>query len=217
MQGLSEEVKKVIKQVSMLDCIKEFTLIGGTALAIQIGHRLSEDLDFCKWPLPEKYDIDWPQILKELSSVFNKVEPDILGFNQVNFYAYKVKFSFYSNQLFRSPILKAKTFLNNIIIPDIETIGSMKLEVMLRRSNFRDYYDIYSILKEGIPLRSMITGATAYSNHILKTKDILNFISNGNNFRKDVQFELLKPKYSVSEKDIEEFIKAIIRKEYISR
>lgn len=214
MQGLSEEVKKVFTQVSMLDCIREFTLIGGTALALQTGHRLSEDLDFCKWPLPDKSDIDWPRILDDLSTVFKSVEPDILGFNQVNFYADNIKLSFYSNQLYRSPILKPKTFLNNIIIPDIETIGAMKLEVMLRRSNFRDYYDIYSVLKEGILLRSMITGATAYSNHILKTKDILNFISNGNNFRKDKQFDLLKPKYPVSEKEIEDFIKVIILKEY---
>jgi hypothetical protein len=40
MQDFLEEVKKVFKQVSMLDCIKEFTLIGLTVLALQIGHRL---------------------------------------------------------------------------------------------------------------------------------------------------------------------------------
>lgn len=38
-------------------------------------------------------------------------------------------------------------FLNNLKIADIKSIGAMKMEVMLRRSNFRDYYDIYSILK----------------------------------------------------------------------
>jgi predicted nucleotidyltransferase component of viral defense system len=214
MQGLSDETKKIFEPVSRLNCIKDYILIGGTALALQTGHRLSEDLDFCKWPLQGKSDIDWPQILKELSSVFNKIDPDILGFNQVNFYADKVKFSFYSNQLYKSPVIKPIVFLNNISIPDIETIGVMKLEVMLRRSNFRDYYDIYSILKEGISLRSMINRAAQYSNHILKTKDILNFISEGANFKKDRQFEFLNPKYHVSEMDIEEFIKSIILKEY---
>lgn len=214
MQGLSDETKKIFEPVSQLNCIKDFILIGGTALALQTGHRLSEDLDFCKWPLPGKSDIDWPQILKELSSVFNKIDPDILGFNQVNFYTDKVKFSFYSNQLYKSPVIKPIVFLNNISIPDIETIGVMKLEVMLRRSNFRDYYDIYSILKEGISLRSMINRAAQYSNHILKTKDILNFISEGANFKKGRQFEFLNPKYHVSEMDIEEFIKSIILKEY---
>jgi len=214
MQGLSDETIRIFEPVSKLNCIKEYILIGGTALALQTGHRLSEDLDFCKWPLPGKSDIDWPQILIELSSIFNKIEPDILGFNQVNFYADNTKLSFYSNQLYKSPVKEPIIFLNNIRIPEFETIGAMKLEVMLRRSIFRDYYDIYSIIKEGISLKSMINGATQYSNHILKTKDILNFISDGSNFRKDKQFDLLKPKYKVSEKEIEDFIKSIILKEY---
>ncbi|MDD2726703.1 MAG: nucleotidyl transferase AbiEii/AbiGii toxin family protein, partial [Proteiniphilum sp.] len=29
-----------------MECIKPYVLCGGTALAIQIGHRESEDLDF---------------------------------------------------------------------------------------------------------------------------------------------------------------------------
>ena len=53
-QGLSDETAKVFESVSKLNCIKDFILIGGTALALQTGHRISEDLDFCKWPLPDK-------------------------------------------------------------------------------------------------------------------------------------------------------------------
>lgn len=215
MQGLSDDTNEIFQSVSKLNCIKEYILIGGTALALQIGHRLSEDLDFCIWPLPGKSKIIWPQIRDELSLIFKLVEPDILGFDQVNFYADNIKLSFYSNHLYRSPVLQPINFLNNIRIPDIETIGVMKLEVMLRRSIFRDYYDIYSILKEGISLKSMINRATQYSKHILKTKDILNFISDGNNFKKEKQFNFLKPKYYVSEKDIEKYLKSIILSEYL--
>ncbi len=81
------------------------------------------------------------------------------------------------NHLYNSPVTKPIIFLNNIRIPDIETIGIMKLEVMLRRSSFRDYYDVYSILKQGASLRAIVAGAIRYSNHTLKTRDILNFIS----------------------------------------
>ena len=54
----------------------------------------------------------------------------------------------------------------------------MKMEVMMRRSNFRDYYDIYSILKTGIPIWEMITIAQDYSGHRLKTKNILAILTN---------------------------------------
>jgi predicted nucleotidyltransferase component of viral defense system len=45
--------------------------------------------------------------------------------------------------------MKRIPYLNNLYLADIESIGAMKMEAMLRRAKFRDYYDIYSILKEG--------------------------------------------------------------------
>lgn len=48
MQGMTEITERVFVPLSMLECIKGYTLVGGTALAIQIGHRLSVDLDFMK-------------------------------------------------------------------------------------------------------------------------------------------------------------------------
>jgi len=50
MKGLSKHTEVVFEQISKMECVKNYTLIGGTALALQIGHRLSEDLDFriCK-------------------------------------------------------------------------------------------------------------------------------------------------------------------------
>ena len=212
MQGLSEKASEIFIPVSKLECIRDYSLIGGTALALQIGHRLSDDLDFCKWPLPLKGDVDWPQIEKELKSICHSVKVDVLDFNQVNFLADSVKLSFYSNQIRNAPSMAAKQFANNLKVSDITTIGSLKLEVMLRRSAF---YDLYSILKEGVSLKLLVDKALQYSNNILSTKSILNFISNNNNFRKEVNFELLNPRHQVSGTDIETFVKTILKKEYV--
>jgi len=43
MRGLSKHTEEIFEQISKLECIKNYTLIGGTALALQLGHRLSED------------------------------------------------------------------------------------------------------------------------------------------------------------------------------
>jgi len=40
------ETKRVFELMAEIRQLSAFTLIGGTALALQIGHRLSEDLDF---------------------------------------------------------------------------------------------------------------------------------------------------------------------------
>ena len=91
----------------------------------------------------------------------------------------------------------------------------MKIELILRRSEFKDYYDIYSILQEGISLKELVLAASKYSNHLLKTRDALSFLSNGINFRIDKSFTLLDPFYDIDHKGIEEYIKSAIRKEFI--
>ena len=56
MQGLAEKTEKLFEKISNLASLKGYTLIGGTALSLQINKRLSEDLDFCKWSTNLKKD-----------------------------------------------------------------------------------------------------------------------------------------------------------------
>lgn len=49
MKGLALHTESVFEDVSKLECIKPYVLVGGTALSLQIGTRLSEDLDFMRW------------------------------------------------------------------------------------------------------------------------------------------------------------------------
>ena len=61
----------MFEAISKLECIKPFTLVGGTALSLQIEKRQSEDLDFMKWlkKRNEKPDVNWPSIKKELETI----------------------------------------------------------------------------------------------------------------------------------------------------
>jgi hypothetical protein len=218
MQGLAENTNKIFEETSKLNCLKSYTLIGGTALSLQIGKRLSEDLDFCKWSTNLKSDkptVDWPTIEKELKTIGTIDSRDILGFDQVNFIVSGVKISFLTKQENLSPVNNIVPILNNINAADLNSLGAMKVEIILRRSAWRDYYDIYSLLKEGISLKKMIDGASIYSNRRLKTRDALNFLSNSNNYKKEKDFNLLKPTYNIDGKAIEELIKSEIKKEYI--
>lgn len=53
-----------------------------------------------------------------------------------------------------------------------------------------------------------------YSNHTLKTRDALSFLSNGSNYKKGKDFDLLDPVYDITNKAIEDLIKLTIKKEY---
>jgi hypothetical protein len=217
MQGLTENTNRIFESISKLNCINGYTLIGGSALSLQINKRLSEDLDFCKWSTnlkKNKPTVDWPNIEKELNTVGNIDSRDIFGFDQVNFIVNGIKISFLAKQENLSPVKHTVKILNHINAADLDSLGAMKIELMLRRSEWRDYYDIYSLLKEGISLKTMISGASNYSNHRLKSRDALNFLSNSNNYKKDKDFHLFNPAYDIEGKAIEEFIKSIIKIEY---
>ena len=99
-------------------------------------------------------------------------------------------------------------FKNNLRIADVRTIGALKMEVMLRRAKFRDFYDLYSILKSGIDIQELIPLALEHSDHKLKLKNLLAMITNGDFFNRDSQFEKLSPIYDVTPTDIQEYIKA---------
>ena len=154
----------------------------------------------------EKREVDWPQIQRELSSVGTVEKLDILDIDHVEFIVNRVKISFYANPNY-SPVLQEIPYLNNLKLADKTSIGAMKMEVMLRRSKFRDYYDIYSLLEAGENLSDMISMALKYSGHRLKSKNLLAMLTRGERFIPDSNIRSLAPVYDITPSVIETRIK----------
>jgi hypothetical protein len=175
-------------------------------------------LDFCKWSTnlrTDKQTVDWPNIERELKTVESLDSRDILDFEQVNFIVSGVKISFLTKQENLSPVTKSVAILNHIKAADLEAIGAMKVELMLRSTEWRDYYDIYSILMSGISLKSIVTLAGTYSNHKLKTRVALNFLINVKNYKKTPDSQLFKPAYNIDGQEREELILLRMKQEYV--
>jgi len=218
MKGLSQHTEEIFEQISKMECIKNYTLIGGTALALQIGHRLSEDLDFCKWR-KSKYSFvridEWKKINDELTAI-GKVDRNILDDNHIDFKVNDVRITFYADNEFKEPKeLVKQPFLNNIKIADIKSIGIMKVALMLHRNSHRDYYDIYSILQSGVSLRDIVYGAADYTEHRLKTKNIIAMLVDSEYVKIDKRFQELNPAYDFDltflEKGISEKVKELTK------
>ena len=211
MKGLAPHTSSIFETLSKLECIKPYVLVGGTALSLQLATRQSEDLDFMSWrkSKDEKREVDWPTIRKELQSIGEVEKCDILDLDHIEYIVNEVKISFYANPNY-SPLQAEIPFLNNIRLADPLSIGAMKMEVMLRRSKFRDYYDIYSLLEHGVKLQNMIRLALKYSGHRLKSKNLIAMLTRGNRFLPDSHFATLRPIYPIGPEDIENRIKTEI-------
>ena len=206
-KGLTPNIESIIDGVAQLECIKPYTLCGGTALSIQLGHRMSEDLDFMMWRISktEKPEVDWPAIEKEIEEKVGEIEHrDILGFDQVAFVVKGVKLSFFVSNNF-SPLNERIHYQGNIFLSDIPAILAMKMEVMLRRLKYRDYYDIYSIVKAGYSLKDGIEAAVKYSGYRLSTKSLMIMLSSSR-IPMDANFAQMCPIYDVSWEEMREYI-----------
>lgn len=215
MKGLAANSIKIFEPLSRLECIKPYVLVRGTALSLQIGTRLSEYFDFMSWRnyKNEKREVNWPEIRNELSSIGTVEHFDILDIDHVEFVVDGVKISFYASPNY-SPLKKEVKIQGNLRLADTTSIGAMKMEVMLRRSKFRDYYDIYSLLEAGENIFEMISMALKYSGHRLKSKNLLAMLTRSERFIADSRFSELEPIYNVTPQQIEDRIIQALNQEH---
>lgn len=105
--GLAPHTAAIFEAVSELDCLKPYVLVGGTALSLQLNNRMSEDLDFMSWRQHknEKREVDWPLIKRQLETIGDVQNIDILDLDHVEFLVSGVKISFYANPNY-SPLIK---------------------------------------------------------------------------------------------------------------
>lgn len=208
MTALAPHTSILFEKVTRLECIKPFLLVGGTALSLQLETRQSEDLDFMRWRTnkQERMEVAWNDIQEELATIGDVQSMNLMDIDHVEFVVSGVKFSFYASKRY-TPVTAPVDLAGNLRLADIPAIGAMKMEVMLRRSNFRDYYDIYSIVKSGVDLNELVKKAGEYSQHQLKSKNILAMLTNGKRFHRDAIFDQMQPKYTVTALEIEDYFK----------
>ena len=214
--GLRQETIPVFEAVSQMETIKGLYLCGGTAQSLQMKHRKSEDLDFeLLGTRKERPMLDFSAISNEVTSVFPDCRKEFLGKNQLQIFVNgNVKLSFFRPQN-SVPELGKGFVYNNIVTPSLQELLGMKLFTITVRSAFRDYYDIYALLKEDYDLAKGVDYAGKFSRHTIHSKFIYSILLNENYFNKPEGFSLLEPKYDVSMAEIADFIRHYIEKKGI--
>lgn len=143
--ALTPQTQERYRLIAELPFISEFYLGGRTGLALQIGHRLSVDLDFFS-DSPQSVDASQRKAIintlkKEPSFKITWDKDDTLVANWKN-----VGLSFFRLDL--HPLVMNPATINNIRVAVIEEIGAMKLAAILSRGTRKDYIDLYFILQQ---------------------------------------------------------------------
>ena len=165
---LPDATKSLWLRLSQEPLLKDALLIGGTALALRIGHRRSEDLDFTflseKLPtanvalLLRKFP-DWTRN-DNLASYdeFLIAGQSLHDYQQDFITGDGVKVTFFAEEKSVWPLLRMAG--NQGVSPRIATtkeVFALKCLVSARRSKSRDWFDLYTLFHDhGFQIKDMI-------------------------------------------------------------
>lgn len=136
--AIAKEAFALLKRLMAHQSLANFSLGGGTGLALRFGHRISVDLDlFCATDFIEE------QILQEIKSGFN-VQLNNTAKNTLNLVVDTVKVDVLS---YKYPLLNKIDVIENIRLLSIEDIAAMKLSAVSSRGSRKDFFDLFFILK----------------------------------------------------------------------
>ena len=194
---LSEQQRELLPYIAQFK--RAFYLVGGTALAYQIGHRQSIDFDLfthktvlTKTPIRQKLT----QIPFSKQLLFEDTDQMHLKINDIKttFFAYP----------YLVPHLEK---LENIItMPSILELAAMKAFALGRRAKWKDYVDLYFVLKNFYSVQEISMKAYhLYSESLFSERQFRQQLA----FHKDINYsEAVEymPGYFVDEQEIKNFL-----------
>ena len=138
-ETIAPETRRVLEKISGQDCINNFYLAGGTALALHLGHRESIDLDFFS---SENFSLETlKKKISESGEYYLTNEEDgtldgVLDGVKLTFLRYEYQLLF--------PLID----FNGIQLADERDIACMKIDAISSRGSKKDFIDIYFLLEK---------------------------------------------------------------------
>lgn len=117
----------------------QFYLVGGTALALQLGHRRSIDFDLFS---DKNFRNDL--IIKKIKRYYPISQTYINSKDELTVKVNQVKMSWYN---FPFVVPHEVNWEKIITMPDVLTIAAMKVYALGQRAKWKDYVDLYFIFK----------------------------------------------------------------------
>lgn len=136
---INPETFVLIQELQSLDSLKEFYLVGGTALALKLGHRNSTDID-----LFTQNEFSTQELVEKISQnkdFFKSFERE----NTLMCFINSIKTDFIRHNY---PFVKGPITEEGITYLSLEDIAAMKLNAIAQSGKrLKDFIDIYFLLE----------------------------------------------------------------------
>ena len=148
-QTISPLMHELLAWIGRQTFANHFYRGGGTALALQMGHRRSIDLDFFS-ESDEVHARTRQTLIRAFSArhaqIIESVDGNLLLLTDglhIGFFSYGY------------PLLEPVWMVENIRLASLLDLGLMKLDAVIGRGSRKDFYDLYIITRQ-IPLQNLL-------------------------------------------------------------
>ncbi len=126
-----------------------FRLVGGTSLSLQLGHRLSVDLDFFTDAPYGSLDFEALDIyLRAYYKYVSKPTPGFVGMGRSYILGESQQEAVKVDLYYTDPFIRDLKKADGIRLATLEEITAMKLDVVQRRGRKKDFWDLHALLDQ---------------------------------------------------------------------
>ncbi len=171
---LPKNTKQYLTLLEKTGVLKDAYLAGGTALALQIGHRYSYDLD---WFTTKEFDEK--KVIQKLTKYIPDFKLEKQDEMTILALLGKIKFSLFH---YPYPLLFETIKFEGLNVASIKDIAAMKINAILGRGTKKDFVDLYCIINVAKLLTLGETLELYQKKYARASSDIMNVLQSLNYF-----------------------------------
>jgi Nucleotidyl transferase AbiEii toxin, Type IV TA system len=139
-ETVTPELLEVLKSLMSIEQLKAFQLVGGTAIALQLGHRKSVDID-----LFSNQKADLRAISQTIRSNFPERSAITLTQSSISTFIRGVRVDIYDD--WSIPFQRELVYDEEIRLSNLEDLAAFKLSTIIGRREKKDYIDLFFLFK----------------------------------------------------------------------
>jgi len=195
-ETVSKPLLECLQKLMANTSFDDFVLVGGTALSLQLGHRISIDIDL--FTAIDYGSMNLEDIKNALATIFPYTEHlDNLSERSLGYSVYignskaeSVKLDMYYTDDFIAPIVRQ----DGLRLASVQDIAAMKMQAIVNSKRKKDFWDIHEVL-EHFTLEELIQFGLQRNPYTLTENDILDSLCHSAELTQDNVIECLKGNY----------------------
>lgn len=145
---VNDRLKETLDKLMASDEFSAFRLVGGTSLSLQLGHRMSVDIDL--FTDAEYKSIDFNILEDYLYREFPYVDCSSIGevaFGKSYYVGDSAQECIKLDLFYTDPFIRDAVVVDGIRLASVDEIAAMKVDVVQRGGRKKDFWDIHQLLE----------------------------------------------------------------------